>query len=211
MVTSMLLWVGLGNPSEKHKKQRHNVGFMIVDKIAIEYSFSPWKNKLNASICEGEIAGHKIMLVKPQSYMNNSGTPLLEIAQFFKILDNSVYVFHDDIDLKPGKVRVKNGGGHGGHNGLRDIDANVGKNYWRIRVGIGRPNDKALVNKWVLSDFSKEERIEWLDSVLQAIVKESCQLAEKNHDYFNSRIAYYAPVTTLTQKANKKSGEENGI
>ncbi len=211
MVTSMLLWVGLGNPSEKYKRQRHNVGFMIVDKIAIEYSFSPWRKKLNASICEGEIAGQKIMLVKPQSYMNNSGIPLIQIMRFFKILESSVYVFHDDIDLKPGKVRVKNGGGHGGHNGLRDIDAKVGENYWRIRVGIGRPDDKELVNKWVLSEFSKEECLNWLDFLLQAIVKESGQLAEKKHEYFNSQIAHHAPVTAQTQKENKNTGEKYGI
>ena len=107
MVTFMLLWAGLGNPSEKYKNQRHNIGFMIVDKIAIEYSFSPWRDKMNACICEGEIEGHKVLLAKPQSFMNNSGTPLSQIARFFKILDSSVYVFHDDIDLKTGQVKVK--------------------------------------------------------------------------------------------------------
>ena len=211
MVTLMLLWAGLGNPSEKYKNQRHNIGFMIVDKIAIEYSFSSWRNKMNAYICEGEIEGHKILLAKPQSFMNNSGTPLNQIARFFKISDSSVYVFHDDIDLKPGQIRVKNGGGHGGHNGLRDIDAHIGINYWRIRVGIGRPDDKALVNKWVLSDFSASERTEWLDMILRSIAKESPQLTKRNPEYFNSKFFWHKPVRSKTQKKYLESGEENGI
>ena len=211
MVTLMLLWAGLGNPGEKYKNQRHNIGFMIVDRIAIEYSFSPWRNKMNAYICEGEIEGHKILLAKPQSFMNKSDTSLGQIVQFFKILDSSVYVFHDDIDLRPGQVRVKNGGGHGGHNGLRDIDAYIGKNYWRIRMGIGRPNDKALVNKWVLSDFSANEQTEWLDSVLQSIAKEANQLTKSNPEHFNSKILWGKPVKSKTQIEHTESGEENGV
>ena len=207
----MLLWVGLGNPGEKYKKQRHNIGFMVADKIAIEHSFSPWRNRVDASLCEGEIAGNKIFIVKPQSYMNNSGKPVLKVARFLKIPSDSVYVFHDDIDLIAGKVRVKNGGGHGGHNGLRDVDAHLGKNYWRIRLGIGRPDEKALVNKWVLSDFSEEERQGWLDSLIQTIAEESYQLAEKNIEHFNSQIAYRASLANQTQKQNKQSGEKNGI
>ncbi len=207
----MLLWVGLGNPGEKYKKQRHNIGFMVADKIAIEHSFSSWRNRVDASLCEGEIAGNKIFLVKPQSYMNNSGKPILKVARFLKIPSDSVYVFHDDIDLIAGKVRVKNGGGHGGHNGLRDVDAYLGKNYWRIRLGIGRPDEKALVNKWVLSDFSEEERRGWLDSLIQTIADESYQLAEKNIEHFNSKIAFRTSLATPTQKQNKQSGEKNGI
>ena len=207
----MLLWVGLGNPGEKYKKQRHNIGFMVADKIAIEHSFSSWRNRVDASLCEGEIAGNKIFLVKPQSYMNNSGKPILKVARFLKIPSDSVYVFHDDIDLIAGKVRVKNGGGHGGHNGLRDVDAHLGKNYWRIRLGIGRPDEKALVNKWVLSDFSEEERRGWLDSLIQTIADESYQLAEKNIEHFNSQIAFRASLATQTKKQDKQSGEKNGI
>ena len=197
---TMLLWVGLGNPSEKHKNQRHNIGFMIVDKIAVEFSFSTWRHKKDACVCEGEIGGKKIVLVKPQSYMNNSGMPLLQIMRFFKILNNSVYVFHDDIDLKPGQVKTKNGGGHAGHNGLRNIDAHIGKNYWRIRIGIGRPDNKEIVNKWVLNEFSAKERNEWLNPLLEVIAKESYRLADGNAEYFNSEVALHGPIINQTQK-----------
>ena len=207
----MLLWIGLGNPGKKHEKQRHNVGFMAVDEIASEYSFGPWRDKMNAYIAEGKIVGHKILLVKPQTFMNRSGISVSQILRFYKISENSIYVFYDDIDLKSGQIKIKNGGGHGGHNGLRNIDQHIGKEYWRIRIGIGRPQEKALVNNWVLNDFSLEERRRWLRLLLQAIAIEAPILAEQQPEKFMSRIAWRAPSPAQTQKKNQKIGDENGI
>ena len=207
----MLLWVGLGNPGEKYQKQRHNIGFMIVEKIASQHSFAPWKNKMKARICEGEIAGQKIILLKPQLYMNKSGEPLSQVARFYKISLDSIYVFYDDIDLKPGKVKIKNGGGHGGHNGLRNIDESMGKNYWRIRTGIGRPANKELVQKWVLNDFSSEEQQSWLNFLLQVIATESNKLAKRNPELFMSRVSLLTNAETKFRKENQITGDFNGI
>ena len=207
----MLIWVGLGNPSKKHEKQRHNVGFMAVDEIASEYSFGSWREKMNAHIAEGKISGQKIMLVKPQTFMNRSGISVSQISKFYKISENSIYVFYDDIDLKSGQIKVKIGGGHGGHNGLRDIDQHIGKEYWRIRIGIGRPHEKALVHNWVLNDFSLEERRSWLDLLLRAIAMEAPILAEQQQDKFISRVAWRAPSPAQMQKKNQQTGDENGI
>ena len=207
----MLIWVGLGNPSKKHEKQRHNVGFMAVDEIASEYSFGSWREKMNAHIAEGEISGQKIMLVKPQTFMNRSGISVSQISKFYKISENSIYVFYDDIDLKSGQIKVKIGGGHGGHNGLRDIDQHIGKEYWRIRIGIGRPHEKALVHNWVLNDFSLEERRSWLDLLLRAIAMEALILAEQQQEKFMSRVAWRAPSPTQMQKKNQQTGDANGI
>lgn len=190
----MLLWVGLGNPGKKYENQRHNIGFMCVDRIAAEYSFSPWREKMSAYICEGKIAGQKILLVKPQSFMNKSGGPVTQIAHFFKIPTNSIYVFHDDIDLKSGQLKIKNGGGHGGHNGLRDIDAHMNKDYWRIRMGIGRPMDKAQVHNWVLGNFTADDTNNWLEPLLKAIILEIALLADGNTERFMSRVAWRAPL-----------------
>ena len=190
----MLIWVGLGNPCKKHEKQRHNVGFMAVDEIASEYSFGSWREKMNAHIAEGEISGQKIILVKPQTFMNRSGISVSQISKFYKISKTSIYVFYDDIDLKSGQIKVKIGGGHGGHNGLRDIDQHIGKEYWRIRIGIGRPHEKALVHNWVLNDFSLEERRSWLDLLLRAIAMEAPILAEQQQEKFMSRVALRAPA-----------------
>ncbi len=207
----MLIWVGLGNPSKKHEKQRHNVGFMAVDEIASEYSFGSWREKMNAHIAEGEISGQKIMLVKPQTFMNRSGISVSQISKFYKISENSIYVFYDDIDLKSGQIKLKIGGGHGGHNGLRDIDQHIGKEYWRIRIGIGRPHEKALVHNWVLNDFSLEERRSWLDLLLRAIAMEAPILAEQQQEKFMSRVAWRAPSRSQMQKKNQQTGDENGI
>ncbi len=207
----MLLWVGLGNPSKKHEKQRHNVGFMAVDEIASEYSFGSWREKMNAHIAEGEVAGQKLLLVKPQTFMNRSGISVSKISRFYKVSENSIYVFYDDIDLKSGQIKIKNGGGHGGHNGLQDIDQHIGRNYWRIRIGIGRPHDKALVHNWVLNDFSLEERRSWLELLLNAIAMEAPILAEQQPERFMSRVAWRAPSPAQKQKKSQQSGDENGI
>jgi PTH1 family peptidyl-tRNA hydrolase len=149
----MVLIVGLGNPGTQYEKNRHNVGFMAVDAIHQAYCFSPWKNRFHSLASEGLLEGRKIYLLKPQTFMNLSGQSVGEIARFYKIDLKDILVIHDELDLPEGKVRIKTGGGHGGHNGLKSIDAHLGKEYRRLRLGIGHPGHKALVNKHVSRGF----------------------------------------------------------
>ena len=187
----MRLFAGLGNPGLAYAMNRHNVGFMAVDRLAHRYSFSPWKKKGAALISEGKIGFEKIILVKPQSFMNRSGLSITEIIRFYKIESNNLFVFHDELDLAVGKLRVKVGGGHGGHNGLRDIDRHIGAEYWRIRIGIGRPpNDSMDVKAWVLANFSSTERTSWLPGLLDAVADEADKLCLHDDSGFMSRIAY---------------------
>ena len=191
----MRLFAGLGNPGEAYATNRHNVGFMAVDRIASRYGFSPWKKKGPSLISEGRLESGKIILMKPQSFMNNSGLPIAGIARFHKIDPNNVFVFHDELDLAAGKVRVKVGGGHGGHNGLRDIDRHFGLSYWRVRIGIGRPPHETMDGKsWVLADFGHDEQFGWVPDLLDAIADEINRLCEHDNSGFMSRIAYLAPA-----------------
>ncbi len=185
------LLVGLGNPGEGYAQNRHNVGFMCVDEIHRSYGFSPWKAKFSGLLAEGSIDQQKAILFKPLIYMNRSGRPIVEVSSFFKITPDHIIVFHDDLDLPPGTVRVKQGGGHGGHNGLRDLDAHLGKDYWRVRIGIGRPLHKEQVSPYVLSNFSKEDR-RWLDFLLPLLADEVHLLLTPTPQ------AYGARVMTLT-------------
>lgn len=154
----MMLLVGLGNPEQKYAKNRHNIGFMAVDDIVYRHSFAPYKKQFQGLVSSGTIDGAKILVLKPETYMNNSGRSVAECAKFYKIPPENIYVFHDELDLPLGKFRLKQGGGHGGHNGLRDIDNHMGKNYHRIRMGIDHPGHKDLVSGYVLSDFAKSEQ-----------------------------------------------------
>ena len=191
----MRLLAGLGNPGAAYATNRHNVGFMALDRIASRYGFSPWKKKGPSLISEGRLECGKIILVKPQSFMNKSGLPIADIARFHKIGPNNVFVFHDELDLAAGKVRVKVGGGHGGHNGLRDIDRHLGLSYWRVRIGIGRPTSEPLdIKAWVLADFERDEQSGWLPDLLDAIANEINQLCRHDDSGFMSRVAYLAPA-----------------
>ena len=191
----MRLFAGLGNPGVAYAVNRHNVGFMAVDRIASRHGFSPWKKKGQSLISEGLAKSGKIILVKPQSFMNKSGLPIADIARFHKIDANNVFVFHDELDLAAGKIRVKFGGGHGGHNGLRDIDRHLGSTYWRVRIGIGRPpNDAMNVKAWVLADFDRDEQSGWVPDLLDAITDEMNRLCQHDDSGFMSRIAYLAPA-----------------
>ena len=191
----MRLFAGLGNPGSAYVMNRHNVGFMAVDHIASRYGFSPWKKKGLSLISEGRVGSEKVLLAKPQSFMNKSGLPIAEIVRFNKIDPNNVFVFHDELDLSVGKVRVKVGGGHGGHNGLRDIDRHLGLNYWRVRIGIGRPPHEAMeVKAWVLADFGRDEQSGWLPSLLDVITDETNRLCQHDDGGFMSRVAYLAPA-----------------
>lgn len=158
----MFLIAGLGNPGDKHAGQRHNVGFMAVDAIADEWSFGPWRAKHQGLMSEGRIGDVKVALLKPQIFMNNSGQSVAALAKFYKIDTDRIVVFCDELDLDPGRVRVKQGGGHGGHNGIKSLHAHLpDHDFWRVRIGIGHPGHKDKVTPYVLGDFSKSEK-EWV-------------------------------------------------
>jgi PTH1 family peptidyl-tRNA hydrolase len=191
----MRLLAGLGNPGANYAMNRHNVGFLAIDRLADRHECSPWKKKGLSLISDGRIGSEKIILVKPQSFMNKSGLPIAEIARFHKIDPNDTFVFHDELDLAAGKLRVKTGGGHGGHNGLRDIDRHIGVDYWRIRIGIGRPPHEAMdVKSWVLADFGHDEKTGWLPTLLNAMADEADRLVEHDDGCFMSRVSYLAPA-----------------
>lgn len=152
-----ILLIGLGNPGKSYAANRHNVGFMALDEIAARHGFSRFSKKFQAEISEGTLDGRKLILLKPLTYMNLSGESVAAAARFHKIPPENIIVFHDELDLPPCKIRVKKGGGNGGHNGLKSIDAHIGKDYWRVRIGISHPGDKDQVSDYVLSDFSKAE------------------------------------------------------
>lgn len=164
----MLLFVGLGNPGRAYARNRHNIGFMAIDAIARRYGFQAPRARFQGLVSEGAIAGRRVMLLQPQTYMNESGRAVGEAARFHKIGVEDIVVLHDELDLAPAKCRIKTGGGVAGHNGLRSITAHVGNDYKRLRLGIGHPGDKALVHSYVLSDFAKSEE-PWVETLCEAI------------------------------------------
>ncbi len=184
----MLLVVGLGNPGPKYERNRHNIGFMAVDEIVRRHSFAPWRSRFHAMVSEGDIAGRRILALKPKTYMNESGRAVGEALRFYKLEPSAVIVIYDELDLKPGKIRVRQGGGLAGHNGLRSIDAHIGNDFWRVRVGIGHPGDKARVHGYVLSDIAKAE---WplVRRVIEAIASHAGMLVAGDASGFMSRAA----------------------
>jgi PTH1 family peptidyl-tRNA hydrolase len=201
----MFLFAGLGNPGQNYAMNRHNVGFMAIDRLAALYDFPAWQKKAASLQTTGQIDRSKIILLKPQSYMNKSGLPVAEVARFHKIPTSHIYVFHDELDLAAGRVRVKQGGGHGGHNGLRDIDRHLGQDYWRIRIGIGRPDNPAMdVKSWVLADFTKTETSGWVPDLLRAISDEAPRLTTHDYSGFMSRVAFLAPPPKPPQNETSK-------
>ena len=202
--TGMFLFAGLGNPGQNYAMNRHNVGFMAVDLVANSHDFPAWKKKAASLQTTGQIDRSKIILLKPLSYMNKSGLPVAQVARFHKIPANHVFVFHDELDLAAGRVRVKQGGSHGGHNGLRDIDRHLGQDYWRVRIGIGRPDNQAMdVKSWVLTDFTKIETNGWLPDLLGAISGEVTRLTAHDYSGFMSRVAFLAPPPKPQQNAKQ--------
>ncbi|MDE2514866.1 MAG: aminoacyl-tRNA hydrolase [Rhodospirillales bacterium] len=185
----MLLWVGLGNPEPGMARNRHNIGFMAVDVIAIRHGFSPWRPRFQGLVAEGAVDGRKILLLKPLTYMNESGRSVQAACAFFKLPPDAVAVFHDELDLAPGKMRVKRGGGAAGHNGLRSIDRMLGtQEYWRVRLGIGHPGDKERVLGHVLGDFAKSDR-DWLVALLDALADSAGMLARGEAEAFMTKVA----------------------
>jgi peptidyl-tRNA hydrolase, PTH1 family len=184
----MKLFVGLGNPGGEYARHRHNVGFMALDRIAARHGFSPWKSKFSGHAADGLIDGAKVVLLKPTTYMNDSGRAVGEAARFLKIDDASIIVFHDELDLAPGKLKVKTGGGNAGHNGLRSISAIRGNEYVRVRIGIGHPGVKELVHGWVLHDFAKVDQT-WLVPLLDAMADAAGRLAAGDPERFLTDVA----------------------
>lgn len=188
-VPDMLLLAGLGNPGSRHARQRHNVGFMAVDRIAAAHGFGAWRKRFHGEAAEGRLGGLKTLLFKPLVYMNNSGRALGEVVRFFQLQGSGIVVLYDEIDLALGKVRVKQGGGHAGHNGIRSIHAHIGADYRRVRIGVNHPGHKDLVIGHVLKDFPASER-QRVDVVLDAIADAAPFLAEGADDRFQSRVAF---------------------
>ena len=191
----MLLWVGLGNPEPGMARQRHNIGFMALDVIADHHRFSPWRQRFKGLVAEGSIAGQKILALKPMTYMNASGESVQPAAAFYKLPLEAITAFHDELDLAPGKVRVKRGGGAAGHNGLRSMDRQLGSpNYWRVRLGIGHPGHKDRVTGHVLGDFAKDDRL-WLVPLLDAVADAAPLLAQGKPEDFMTRVALLTQET----------------
>jgi PTH1 family peptidyl-tRNA hydrolase len=184
----MLLFVGLGNPGAEYAKNRHNIGFMAVDAIVRRHSFSPWRAKFHGQVCEGTIRDQKIVALKPETYMNDSGRSVAACAQFYKIEPKDIVVFHDELDLAPAKIRVKIGGGHAGHNGLRSMTAHLGPDFRRVRLGIGHPGAKERVTGHVLGDFAKVDR-EWLEPLLDDVAASADRLVAGDDIAFMNAVA----------------------
>jgi PTH1 family peptidyl-tRNA hydrolase len=183
----LFLFVGLGNPGSQYDLNRHNIGFMAVDAIANVWSFPAYKSKFSAKLSEGKLGSHRVILCKPQTYMNLSGQSVSEICKFYKIAPEHVFAFHDDLDLEPGRIKLKQGGGSGGHNGLKSMDQHIGKNYWRIRLGIGHPGTKEAVTPHVLGNFRKNDT-EWLTDTLALVAQNAPYLLTDTQGDWMSRI-----------------------
>lgn len=183
----MFLFVGLGNPGAKYASNRHNIGFMAVDVIAAAHKFSPWKKKFQGEICDGVLAGTKVLLLKPQTFMNESGRSVGEAVRFHNIPLDKVFVFYDELDLEAGKIRVKLGGGAAGHNGIRSISSHITPEFKRVRLGIGHPGDARMVTPHVLGDFAKSDR-EWLVALLDAVADNAAMLVDGTEAKFQSHV-----------------------
>jgi len=191
----MKLFVGLGNPGPGHARNRHNIGFMAVDAIAGAHGFGPWRAKFHGQVAEGRLGPEKVMLLKPGTYMNLSGDAVRAALGFFKLEPGDVTVFHDELDLAPGRVRVKTGGGTAGHNGLRSLGAHIGPEFQRVRIGIGHPGDKRLVSNHVLGDFHMSEA-DWVDDLLRGVAEGAPALAAGDAQ------AFLAAVNRRTQPSD---------
>jgi len=192
----MRLIVGLGNPGARYERTRHNVGFLAADAIHRRHGFGPWRAKFQGLLAEGPLGGERVYLLKPQTFMNASGDSVAEAARFYKIPIGEIAVIHDEIDLEPGKLRVKQGGGAAGHNGLRSIDAQLGEDYWRVRIGVGHPGVKELVEPYVLQNFSPAD-LTWLPPLIDAIADALPVLVADGAAAFTTKVA-------LILKPNRK-------
>jgi PTH1 family peptidyl-tRNA hydrolase len=203
----MRLFVGLGNPGSRYARNRHNVGFMVVDAIARAQGAAPWRRRFQGEAAEALVGGERLLLLKPQTYMNESGRSVAEAQRFFKLELADVVVFHDELDLAPAKVRVKLGGGNAGHNGLRSITAQCGNDYRRVRIGIGHPGDKDLVHPYVLSDFARSEQA-WVEDLCRACAEAAPLLANGEDASFQNKVHLAMEGRGWTEV--KRPGERSG-
>jgi PTH1 family peptidyl-tRNA hydrolase len=185
----MRLVVGLGNPGARYARNRHNIGFIIIDAVARRYGFATFRDRFKGEVAEGTIGSERCLLLKPQTFMNASGEAVLAAMSFYKIRPDEIAVIHDELDLRPGKLRVKRGGGHAGHNGLRSIDALIGPDFWRVRIGIGHPGIKELVHPYVLQNFPDDEVKTWVEPLVDAVAETMPLLVGDAPDAFMSEVA----------------------
>jgi peptidyl-tRNA hydrolase, PTH1 family len=183
----MLLFVGLGNPGTKYARNRHNIGFAAIDEIARRHGFAPWRRRFQGETSEGVLDGERIILLKPTTYMNESGRSVQEAANFFKLTADDITVFQDELELPPAKVRIKVGGGIAGHNGLRSVTSHIGNDYRRVRLGIGHPGVKELVHAHVLSDFAKSD-MPWVEALCAAVADNAVLLATGHDASFQNKV-----------------------
>ena len=206
----MKLIVGLGNPGGKYANNRHNVGFMAVDEIFDAHGFSPWRKRFSGELCEGRIGRTKCLLLKPSTYMNESGRSVGEAARFYKLDLDDIIVLYDEIDLVAGKLKAKTGGGNAGHNGLRSMSSHLGNEYHRVRIGVGRPAQKSQVSNYVLRDFNKSDH-QWLEPLLDAIARKFEALLERGTAVFLNQVAeHLAPLDEKPSKQSPKKVDQNG-
>jgi PTH1 family peptidyl-tRNA hydrolase len=202
-----LLIAGLGNPGTQYARNRHNAGFIVADELHAHYRFGPWRAKFEGLLSEGELAGRKTYLLKPQTYMNNSGVSVGAAMRFFKLPLSALVVMHDEIDLAASKIKVKKGGGDAGQNGLRSITASLGPDYRRVRIGVGHPGEKSLVSAHVLQNFSKED-IGWLRPLVGAMVEAAPLLAKDDDTGFMSKVAVLTAPPKPEKTPQKKSEQK---
>tara|TARA_B100000686_G_scaffold168066_1_gene175489 strand:+ start:614 stop:1210 length:597 start_codon:yes stop_codon:yes gene_type:complete len=198
----VLLLAGLGNPGAKYSSNRHNVGFMAIDAIAEKNKFPLFREQLGGLMCRGRIELEDVILFKPSSYMNESGQPVGAVVRFFKLSLSQIWIIHDDLDIEPGRVRVKVGGGTGGHNGLKSIDSHIGRDYSRLRIGIGRPPRDGDVSNYVLSDF-KSDDLSWLDNLISGLAKTMPSLLSGDSQAFGNNMASLMRLAPQISKTNK--------
>lgn len=201
----MLLFVGLGNPGAKYARNRHNIGFMAVDAIARRHGFAPWRRRFQGETAEGTLERERVILLKPTTYMNDSGRAVQEAASFFKIGESDVTVFQDELELPPCKLRIKVGGGIAGHNGLRSISAHIGNEYRRVRLGIGHPGVKELVHGHVLSDFAKAD-MPWVEALCEAIADNAGLLTGKRDATFANKVHLALQAKGFLDKSDTGTG-----
>ena len=202
----MLLLVGLGNPGARYVGNRHNIGFMALEAIAKRHGLGPWRRRFAGVACEGPIGRERALLLLPGTFMNESGRAVAEAAQFYKLAVGDITVFHDEIELPPGKVRVKVGGGIAGHNGLRSISAHVGNEYRRVRIGVGHPGAKELVHNYVLGDFAKSER-GWVEALID-VLADNVELLVRGQDAsFQNKVHLAMVAKGFVDTSDKDSGE----
>lgn len=206
----MRLFVGLGNPGQKYQGHRHNIGFMAMDEICHRHKFSGWDSKFQGHVSSGTIEGGKVILLKPQTFMNLSGQSVQAAAAFYKIAPENITVFHDELDLLPAKTRIKKGGGAGGHNGLKSIDAHLGPDYWRVRLGIGHPGDKDMVSPYVLSDFAREDA-PWVEALMKALALHAPLLIKDDTDGYMTKVAHDMAPFKAKEKEEETKEKQNGI